>query len=153
VTNKPKENLENLIGSGQTGFPGGDAEGQGYTQGSAFRPGNASDDWADHQRNKEIRELDAKISRDQEEQKHKQAIELKERSHARHMNIGAATFIALLVSIISVLLAVVSLDISIPWLGITGSNNSDVKKLAISSLGPLSGLSIGFFSGKIKWPG
>jgi hypothetical protein len=51
------------------------------------------------------------------------------------------------------ILAQLAVDISISWLGITGSNNSDVKKLAISSLGPLSGLSIGFFSGKIKWPG
>ena len=153
MTNKPDDNLEDLLNSGQTGFSSRSAQEHGYKQGSAFRPGNASDDWADHQREKEMRKLEAEIEREERDQNHKQAMEVRERRHARHMNIGAATFIALLVSIISILLALVSLDISIPWLGITGSNNSEVKKLAISSLGPLSGLSIGFFSGKIKWPG
>lgn len=78
-----------------------------------------------------------------------------EKRHARRMNIGAALFIGFLVLSISLILIVVSFGVSIPWLGIQSPKDPDggLRKLAISSLGPLAGLSIGFFSGKIKWPG
>lgn len=145
MTNKPIK-LDNFL-SGGVNPP--------FAIGSVkpFGPGSAEglDKQLEHNRTKEILELEAKLKREEKEQAHKQTMDITERTHARNMNIGAAGFIALLVLMISVLLVIVSFGITIP--GIKGTNDKELQKLAISSLGPLAGLSIGFFSGKIKWPG
>ena len=169
MTNRPKSKLENILsgdeeppfveGSAKQGLLGGSAKEKeaddSAKEAPVFGPGSTDGPGRqlEHNRTKEILELEAKLNRDVKEQDHKQEMDKTEKRHARDMNIGAAVFIALLVLMISVLLVIVSFGITIPLLGITGANDKELQKLAISSLGPLAGLSIGFFSGKIKWPG